>query len=150
MIINKLTVLFRKNHDATIAIETHSHIFPILLTIGFPGGADGFVPQANGRPQMKLKFAKNAQSEPVALELYYESLCPYCQDFIKTQLTPTWDTLRDTGIFTFKMFPYGNAYTTDDDGDGIWEFDCQHGNEECRGNIWEICLIDRYFFVSSC
>ena len=41
------------------------------------------------------------------------------------------------------MFPYGNAASTDEDGDGVWEFDCQHGNEECRGNIWEACLIDR-------
>ena len=47
--------------------------------------------------------------EPVLMELYYESLCPYCQDFIATQMTPTWDNLESTGrqafvYILFKLF----------------------------------------------
>ena len=35
--------------------------------------------------------------EPVLVELYYESLCPGCRQFITSMLGPTWDLMRDTG-----------------------------------------------------
>ena len=42
--------------------------------------------------------AHSAQAaDPVLIELYYESLCPYCMKFMREQLSPTWDLLRDTG-----------------------------------------------------
>ena len=35
--------------------------------------------------------------EPVLVELYYESLCPGCRQFITGMLSPTWDLMKDTG-----------------------------------------------------
>ena len=36
-------------------------------------------------------------SDPVLLELYYESMCPACQQFISGQLFDTWKALQKTG-----------------------------------------------------
>jgi hypothetical protein len=38
------------------------------------------------------------ETRPVHLDLYYESLCPDCSEFITTQLYPTWRKLLNTGI----------------------------------------------------
>ena len=36
-------------------------------------------------------------SGSVLVELYYESLCPYCKEFINDQLFPTYKKLENTG-----------------------------------------------------
>lgn len=41
----------------------------------------------------------------------------------------------------FSMFPYGNAKTS---GSGPWTFTCQHGKNECIGNMYEACAIAHY------
>ena len=47
---------------------------------------------------INLSCAKKS-SGPVLVELYYESLCPGCREFISGQLFETWKTLKKTGIF---------------------------------------------------
>ena len=78
---------------------------------------------------------------PVLVELYYESLCPGCRNFISTMLFPAFDKLRDTGIVEFGLYPYGNAQQAQN-RDGSWNFTCQHGGQECLGNLLEVCLIN--------
>ena len=52
----------------------------------------------------------NHQSDPVHLDVYYESLCPDCSGFIERQLYPTWKLLGNmAGIFTVALYPYGNV-----------------------------------------
>ena len=56
-----------------------------------------------------LLVAAASAQDPVHMDLYYESLCPYCQDFIQNQMTPTWDNLESTGrqafvYILFKLF----------------------------------------------
>ena len=29
------------------------------------------------------------------------------------------------------------------DGTGGWEFTCQHGPNECKGNLYQVCLLDQ-------
>ena len=40
---------------------------------------------------------------PVHIELFYESLCPGCRNFITTMLFPAFDKLKDSGIM--KVIP---------------------------------------------
>ena len=55
-------------------------------------------------------------SEPVLVELYYESLCPYCREFINDQLYPTFVKLANTGTFlhksTWNVLQWGSNYST--------------------------------------
>jgi len=74
----------------------------------------------------------------VKLSLYYESLCPYCIDYIVNQVKPAWDIFGKRFQVQFK--PYGNA-RYEESGDG-WKFRCQHGERECYGNIIQACLIN--------
>jgi len=77
---------------------------------------------------------------PVLVELYYESLCPGCRAFLTTQLFPAYTKLQDTGIMKVALYPYGNAHETQNP-DGSWKFECQHGDNECKGNLLEVCLL---------
>ncbi|KAL8589550.1 hypothetical protein ACOMHN_015936 [Nucella lapillus] len=73
----------------------------------------------------------------VSFELYFESDCPYCQLFIADQLYPTFTKVGS--IMNLTLVPFGNAEEKMQ-GDH-WEFTCQHGKEECVGNLLETCAI---------
>jgi len=92
----------------------------------------------------------NHQSDPVHLDVYYESLCPDCSGFIERQLYPTWKLLGNmAGIFTVALYPYGNTHETRLSNNSF-SYQCQHGENECRGNMLEGCLIKRCHFDSKC
>ena len=90
----------------------------------------------------KLSY-RNAKS--VHLDLYYESLCPDCSGFIQDQLLPSWNRLQNSGIFTLSLYPYGNARETKLDN-GTYIYKCQHGEDECFGNLVEACIIKQKRF----
>lgn len=73
----------------------------------------------------------------VDLTLYYESLCPDCKVFVKEQLYPAYQKVGS--IMNLTLVPYGNAQEKKD-GDN-WVFDCQHGAQECDGNMIETCAM---------
>ncbi|XP_002126795.2 gamma-interferon-inducible lysosomal thiol reductase-like [Ciona intestinalis] len=102
------------------------------------------------------EFLNTEAAEPVKIELYFESLCPGCRQFITTQLYPTWMSLKESGIMTASMVPYGNAKEVQLSS-GMWNYTCQHGAEECVGNLIENCIIhysedkfDTYFPILYC
>ncbi|CAL8345852.1 unnamed protein product [Merluccius merluccius] len=74
----------------------------------------------------------------VQLELYYESLCPGSRMFLNQMLFPTWVMLQD--VLNVTLVPYGNAKESFDRKKYI--FTCQHGEEECLGNMIEACLLE--------
>ncbi|KAJ0234752.1 Gamma interferon responsive lysosomal thiol [Hirschfeldia incana] len=75
------------------------------------------------------------ESEKVKLNLYYESLCPYCQSFIAYGLVKIFDSDLHT-ITDLKLVPFGNAHVSDN-----LTVTCQHGEEECKLNAIEACVI---------
>ncbi|XP_053617880.1 gamma-interferon-inducible lysosomal thiol reductase-like isoform X2 [Plodia interpunctella] len=83
-----------------------------------------------------LKMAAE-QSETVDLKVYYESLCPACKDLDQTQLKRVINLLSPS--LNIKTYPYGNADTWEDNGKV--EFKCQHGPEECHGNMLHACSL---------
>ncbi|KAG7321536.1 hypothetical protein KOW79_014394 [Hemibagrus wyckioides] len=78
-------------------------------------------------------------ADPVTVSLYYESLCPGCRQFLVLQLMPTFIMLND--IMSVELFPYGNAEEKQV-GDK-YEFTCQHGPDECLGNMIETCVMKK-------
>ncbi|AEE83200.1 unnamed protein product [Arabidopsis thaliana] len=80
-----------------------------------------------------LVVAEN--SNKVKINLYYESLCPYCQNFIVDDLGKIFDSdlLKITDL---KLVPFGNAHISNN-----LTITCQHGEEECKLNALEACGI---------
>ncbi|XP_026229580.1 gamma-interferon-inducible lysosomal thiol reductase [Anabas testudineus] len=77
-------------------------------------------------------------ADPIEVGLYYESLCPGCRMFLTQELLPTWVMLSD--IMTVDLVPYGNAQEKHDGQK--YTFECQHGEQECLGNMIETCLLN--------
>ncbi|XP_046849289.1 gamma-interferon-inducible lysosomal thiol reductase-like [Xenia sp. Carnegie-2017] len=78
-----------------------------------------------------------SEVELVNFTLYMESLCPGCRGFINYRLWPAFKAIGE--IMNLVIVPYGNAIEKKN-GDG-WEFMCQHGKEECYGNLIETCAM---------
>jgi len=72
------------------------------------------------------------------VEIYYEVLCPDSRHFILKNFNPAYTKLRD---YIKPVFvPYGKASTVLTPS-GSYQFDCQHGSEECLGNTIHACAI---------
>lgn len=80
----------------------------------------------------------NRAESPVEVGLYYESLCPGCRQFLTQQLFSTWTMLQD--IMNVQLVPYGNAQESFDGKQ--YKFTCQHGEDECLGNMIEACVLN--------
>jgi len=75
----------------------------------------------------------------VKLDVYYECLCPDSRYFVLHQLLPTLEAVGS--MLEVNMWPYGKA-TTRVTSDG-YEFDCQHGEQECIGNMFHACVEEK-------
>nr|GLL26963.1 gamma-interferon-inducible lysosomal thiol reductase-like [Ipomoea trifida] len=72
----------------------------------------------------------------VSVSLYYESLCPYCANFIVNQLVKLFVT--DLGsIVNLRLIPWGNTQTA---LNNAWI--CQHGPDECLLDVVQACAIN--------
>ncbi|GLT92756.1 hypothetical protein SLE2022_105790 [Rubroshorea leprosula] len=73
----------------------------------------------------------------VNLSLYYESLCPYCRNFIINQLVKIFNSDL-ISIVNVRMVPWGNAQVAESNKIII----CQHGEDECYLNTIHACAIN--------
>ncbi|KAJ0027591.1 hypothetical protein Pint_34936 [Pistacia integerrima] len=74
----------------------------------------------------------------VTLSVYYETLCPYCADFIVNHLVKLFQN-GIISIVNLRLIPWGNAFIQPD-GTVM----CQHGLGECLLNTIEACTISIY------
>ncbi|CAN6469739.1 unnamed protein product [Victoria cruziana] len=75
-------------------------------------------------------------SKKVTVHLYYETLCPYCSNFIVNYLHKFFSNgLID--VVDLHLVPYGNARILPNG-----TIECQHGPYECFLNAVEACAID--------
>ena len=96
----------------------------------------------------KAYFQGRVNAKPVNVTLYYESLCPFCREFISDQLYPTWKSFMSSGIMTVDIVPYGNAQEVEVSS-GYYNYTCQHGPMECTGNFIENCILKEKKYVSN-
>ncbi|XP_069013131.1 gamma-interferon-inducible lysosomal thiol reductase [Embiotoca jacksoni] len=88
---------------------------------------------------LESNFTRSRETaDLVQVGLYYESLCPGCRLFLTSVLFPTWVLLND--IMSVTLVPYGNAQEKPDGQKYV--FECQHGEDECLGNMIETCLLN--------
>ncbi|XP_045182131.2 gamma-interferon-inducible lysosomal thiol reductase-like isoform X2 [Mercenaria mercenaria] len=95
----------------------------------------------NVSEQCRTAMKMDPFAGPVNMTLYYESLCPDCKNFFARQLNQTWYALG-THVLNLTLVPYGNADEKLNKETGTWIFNCQHGKEECIGNVIETCAIN--------
>ncbi|XVF55038.1 hypothetical protein PTKIN_Ptkin06aG0004400 [Pterospermum kingtungense] len=81
-------------------------------------------------------FPCHAQN--VTLSVYYETLCPYCADFIVNHLVKLFDEGLSS-IVNLRLVPWGNSVMQPDG-----TFLCQHGPGECLLNSVLACTIIIY------
>ncbi|XP_064477188.1 gamma-interferon-inducible lysosomal thiol reductase-like [Ornithodoros turicata] len=87
---------------------------------------------------------KTACVEPgtkVLVEVFYESYCPDSKRFVLEQLNSTYPEL--SSIIELDLVPYGKASRTLLPN-GWSAFECQHGEQECYGNLLQSCAIHFY------
>uniref|UniRef100_A0A914XQD4 Gamma-interferon-inducible lysosomal thiol reductase n=1 Tax=Panagrolaimus superbus TaxID=310955 RepID=A0A914XQD4_9BILA len=87
-----------------------------------------------GFEQLCDRYSKATKNEKLQLTIFYESLCPDCQEFIINDFYR--DVYLQFGDFIkFELVPYGNA--KNEDG----KIKCQHGEKECAINKYHGCVL---------
>jgi len=95
-------------------------------------------------------------AKSVNINLYYETRCPDCVMFINQTLRPLWNNKEIRPHLNITMNPYGNAMSIPvskvSEGYKFWHPNttsngwafvhiCQHGTDECLGNLIQACAI---------
>ncbi|XP_064479450.1 gamma-interferon-inducible lysosomal thiol reductase-like [Ornithodoros turicata] len=98
----------------------------------------------------KFDFSKIRKTSKI--QVFYESLCPYSIAFITEQLWPAF--LRLGYLMDVQLVPFGNAFEEEvpegkDHRRGLFSrrkvtYNCQHGPEECYGNVVQSCASKIY------
>lgn len=74
----------------------------------------------------------------VNVQLSMEALCPDCISYSSTQIASLMEAIPS--IVNLSILPFGNA-SPSDTGNG---WDCQHGVNECVGNMYLACSQEHF------
>ena len=77
------------------------------------------------------------QTPQTVLDIHYESLCPFSQEFINGTLREFLSNPNLRKLAKINFHPYGK--TTDQSNGTEFKFTCQHGPNECFGNKVQLC-----------
>jgi len=88
----------------------------------------------------------------VQLDIFYESMCPFCHKFFNETLKMVWKDSELKSRIDLHLFPAGNLQVVPAEmvsrGYFFWHeekandkyiFICQHGESECLGNLIHMC-----------
>lgn len=78
-----------------------------------------------------LLFVPFLLSSRVKIEVYAESYCPDCEQFLTGAFKDAFNTKDIEKIAEFSVVPYGNAKEIQTQTG--FEYQCQHGELECQG-----------------
>jgi len=119
-------------------------------------GADAKQIMRNAKKGDATAKEDTAPTKLVSINLYYETRCPDCIEFINNTLAPMWANKDIRPHLNITVNPYGNAMSIPmanvSAGYKFWHaettgtgFDyvhvCQHGSDECLGNLIQACAI---------
>ena len=82
------------------------------------------------------------QKQIPKITIYMESLCPYCIEFITTSIKEFYTKVTKPNVAYIEIIPYGNAGETYDLTTKKYSFTCQHGDNECYGNLISTCSLN--------
>ena len=79
-----------------------------------------------------ILLISNVSSQKVVpkITVYFESLCPYCIEFITTSIKEFYSKVTKPNVAYVELIPYGNAKETYDPTTKKYTFTCQHGDNE--------------------
>ena len=84
-----------------------------------------------------LTIAVFCKNDKVSVDLYSESLCPFCRQTIQTSFKQAHNTKDFYEIAEVNIYAYGNANEVKNGS--YYSYTCQHGPNECVGNLIEVC-----------
>ena len=88
---------------------------------------------------------KGEKIDPTSLvpkiQVYIESLCPDCVNFITNSFKDFYEKVKRPNLADIEFIPYGNAKEVYNSTTKKYDFTCQHGENECYGNLIETCAI---------
>lgn len=82
-----------------------------------------------------------ASSQKVNVSVYYEVLCPDSINFVRGSMWRAYEDVPE--ILSLELVPYGKAHY-EEKPDGRITFSCQHGPDECTGNMVQACALNLY------
>ncbi|CAK75284.1 unnamed protein product (macronuclear) [Paramecium tetraurelia] len=88
---------------------------------------------------LALLFTITLCQSRLSVDVYTESLCPDCMEFLLNSLTEAVDTPDIEEMVHIRVVPYGNVKRVYNQATGKWQFTCQHGAVECYGNYVQLC-----------
>lgn len=77
---------------------------------------------------------------PLIIDIYYETLCPYCANFISNQFNIYYNYAQ-LKLAIINFHPYGFVKKKYDAETKQYAFNCHHGEKECYGNQISNCII---------